>query len=67
MNICTRCPRLVPTARAIPISCCRSDASSTKIRKISSNPTITENDPKNVKNVKKILPTCSAISVRNVL
>ena len=60
VNICTRWPRFSPTALEMPISCILSDASSTKIRKTSSSPTMTVNDPKNVKKVTNRFPTASA-------
>ena len=55
-NICTRWPRRVPTARAIPSSPRRSAASITKIRKISRIPAAIENEPNVVKNDMKAAP-----------
>ncbi len=49
MNICTRCSRRVPIARAIPSSVRRSAESITKIRKINRIPAAIEKLPNVVK------------------
>ena len=62
-KLSVRCSRLIPTARAIPISGRRSAASMTKIRKISSTPAAIENSPKIRKIVTKNEPTSSPMPI----
>ena len=59
-----RCRRLAPTARAIPISDRRAAASITKIRKISSTPTMIENEPMIMKKLVTPDPASSASASR---
>ena len=64
MNIWTRWRRLAPMALAMPISDMRAAASITKIRNMSSTPTITENRPMFRKSAVTRLPASSAASRR---
>ena len=59
-NICTRWPRCIPMARAIPISLRLSAANITKIRKIRSTPANMEKMPKMVKTVVNTVPPIPA-------
>ena len=61
-NIWTRCRRLAPTARAMPISERRAAASITKMRKMSSTPTMMEKRPRVMKKVVTKLLMSSAAS-----
>ena len=61
-NISTRWPRWAPTARAMPISDLRSEASMTKIKKISTNPAVMPNRPATIKMVVKALAASSLSS-----
>src|SRR5215203_1570431 len=58
-----RAARCIPTARAMPSSCLRSEASITKIKNMRSIPAATENCPKRTKRVEKISPVVSAWSM----
>jgi hypothetical protein len=64
-KLSVRLSRLMPTARAIPISDRRSAASITKMRKISMIPAAIEKRPKTMKKVTKTDPSSSAIRTRS--
>ena len=62
MNIWIRWSRCIPIAREMPISERRSSASMAKIRKISSTPAATENEPMNRNSSTSTAPNRSAFS-----